>query len=233
MVWDVKSGDLVSLLEGHAKAATRVRFLPDGTLLSGGDSGAVLRWDVDAERQIAVMPAHGGTVTALAASPDGKRALSGGTDGTVVMWDLGHNRTAWRTAPPACPGKPLNINEAAFSPDGTKVYTAQFYGYIHEYDVATGEHLRRLEEFTFGVGIDVSPDGRRAAIVTARGPTWWTLQPLKIDYVLEPQDETTRAAVVSPDGRYVIAAKGGRNEQGGGWTPANDPRVPIWDVGPK
>ena len=46
MVWDARSGELVALLEGHLRGALCVRFLPDGTLLSGGLEGTVRRWDV-------------------------------------------------------------------------------------------------------------------------------------------------------------------------------------------
>ncbi len=44
-VFDVASGTLFKELRGHAHPATRVAFLPDGRLVSGGEERMVKMWD--------------------------------------------------------------------------------------------------------------------------------------------------------------------------------------------
>lgn len=93
----------LSFLIVPAHAAKALAFSPDGkTFTSGGYRreirlwdvayGEIRLWDVDTIRQIAVMPAPEGVVTALAFSPDGKILASGSSRGKILIWDLASRR---------------------------------------------------------------------------------------------------------------------------------------------
>ena len=100
-------------------------FSPDGGILASGGYNyenqlwdvafAEIRlWDVDTSRQIAVMPAPGGGVIALAFSPDGKTLATGSWDGKILIWDLASRRllsviSVGRSEP--------SINALVFAPD--------------------------------------------------------------------------------------------------------------------
>ena len=227
MVWDARSGDLLAILEGHTGRAACVCFLPDGTLLSAGAEGTVRRWDVEKEEQIAVLSGHRAAVEALAVTADGSRAASGAMDGTIVVWDVEGRRPVWRAAVPVDTRKPPRINCVTFSRDGKRLFAVQLFGLINEFDAETGEHLRQLEDFSYGIAIDVSPDGKRAAIAAGAGASLWELEPQQIDAVLTPQG-MAHAVAFSPDGRFIAAGHGAARDKGAQIEP--DPRISVWDL---
>lgn len=117
-------------------------FSPDGEILASGGYNyedqlwdvafAEIRlWDVDTSRQIAVMPAPGGGVIALAFSPDGKTLASGSWDGKILIWDLASHRllsviSVGRWGP--------NINALVFAPDNITL-ACLASGTVHLWDI--------------------------------------------------------------------------------------------------
>jgi WD40 repeat protein len=93
-LWDVESGELLSMLHGHTGNPNRasgliwrVAFSTDGSLLAsaGGDT-TVRLWEVDTGRLLETFTGHQLAVTSVAFSPDRSRLVSGSLDGTVRFW---------------------------------------------------------------------------------------------------------------------------------------------------
>jgi WD40 repeat protein len=59
-----------------------------GLALSGGSDGTIDLWQLPAGTPAGRLVGHRAWVTALAVTPDGRRAVSCGYDGTVRVWDL-------------------------------------------------------------------------------------------------------------------------------------------------
>src|SRR5260370_41875450 len=75
-LWDVKTGRIISTLDGHTDVVTSVVFSSDSTrLASGSDDGTIRMWNAKPGRFIAVMEGHSGTNIAF--SRDGTRLASG------------------------------------------------------------------------------------------------------------------------------------------------------------
>jgi WD40 repeat protein len=91
-LWDVKTGELLRAMEGHADYVREVTFSPDGAwLASASDDGTVRIWGVADGRERQVL-GHPGKVRSVAFSPDGKWLVCGYQDanarGGVRIWEV-------------------------------------------------------------------------------------------------------------------------------------------------
>ncbi|MEU6411502.1 caspase family protein [Microbispora sp. NPDC046933] len=88
-VWDVATGEVVAVLNGHTGHVNAVAFSPDGArLATAGDDTTVRVWDVATGEVVAVFTGHTGPVKAVAFSPDGARLATAGEDTTIRVWNM-------------------------------------------------------------------------------------------------------------------------------------------------
>ncbi|MFP4652598.1 MAG: hypothetical protein ACLFM4_09275 [Phormidium sp.] len=89
-VWDLATGELLGVLEGHAGSVTTLAVCPDGdTVVSGSSDGTVKLWSLSQQGAIASFCDGSDAVMAVAVSPDGQAIVSGTADGTVKVWRRG------------------------------------------------------------------------------------------------------------------------------------------------
>lgn len=102
-LWDVASGQVRHLLEGHTGIAQGVSFSPDGrTLASSSYDGTVRLWDVASGQAGRVLKGHANWVHFVTFSPDGSLLASCGGDETIRLWDpdTGACLQTWRIPGP-------------------------------------------------------------------------------------------------------------------------------------
>jgi hypothetical protein len=99
-VWDVESGTRLRHIAILDTGLTP-QFSPDGrTLFLGDYHGEVRLWEVTTGKERLRLKGHlGGSIGALALSPEGRRLASGGGDSQVLVWDLTAQAAdgVWRT----------------------------------------------------------------------------------------------------------------------------------------
>lgn len=169
-VWDVETGAELHRIDAFS-SVTSLRFLPDGTSLvaSGNPSHSVAEatagvWDVETgERQTCFANPYG--VQHAATSPDGRSTLCSG-----FVFGKGNPIRLFETAT----GKELlrfgadlrGLYSVTFSPDGRRVLTTSGETFVREWDVHSGDLLRRVEvDWMWASCAIYLPDGNR--IITA------------------------------------------------------------------
>lgn len=102
LLWDADAGAVERRFPAPPDAGWAVAFAGGGRLLAV-EADAVAAFDAATGRETAHLAGHNGQIYALAASRDGRRALTGGADRTVRLWELG----AASDDPPSTPADPL------------------------------------------------------------------------------------------------------------------------------
>jgi WD40 repeat protein len=115
-VWDVASGTILRILEGHTESVTCLALTADArTAVSASDDHTLRVWDVPTGACRLVLSDHIGAVAGVAVTPDGALAVSAGADGTVRVWDLAFGEP--RLSLPAAPGP---LGSLHFTGDGRR-----------------------------------------------------------------------------------------------------------------
>lgn len=88
-VWDVATGDRISVLEREKhKTAGVLVFSPDSSILVNGTRAGILQfWNPQTGHLLSTQTGHTRWLRSLVFSPDGKTLASGSSDGTVLLWN--------------------------------------------------------------------------------------------------------------------------------------------------
>jgi WD40 repeat protein len=88
-VWDVGTGDLLGLLDGHLDDARDVVFDPSGRyVLTASRDNTVRAWDTIEYEQAAVLHGHESMIFNLHLTPNGQTIVTESQDGTLRSWDF-------------------------------------------------------------------------------------------------------------------------------------------------
>jgi WD40 repeat protein/serine/threonine protein kinase len=157
---------------------------------------------------------HTSVVTAVAVTPDGRRAVSASRDRTLRVWDLGSGQVV-RTLE----GHLKAVTAVALTPDGYGAVSASRDGTLRLWDLAGGHLMRTFEGHTERVtAVVVTRDGRRA--VSASGDRTlqvWDLESGQPLCTLKGHTERVTAVAVTPDGSRAVSA-------------SDDRTLRVWDL---
>lgn len=165
-VWDATTGERLRAGVPPRTAGARVRWgassVPgtDLGVVIGDDGTAVVR-DFAAKQDRARLAGHAARVTAVAASPDGKRLATASADGLIRTWDA---RTFRPLSAPAGHLGPVRTVEV--SPDGRLALTTGSDRSARVWDIGSGREVRvfALDE---GGAATFTPDGAGLKVRTA------------------------------------------------------------------
>jgi WD40 repeat protein len=92
-MYDLASGSVQQILEGHQGDVNAVDFLSDGRLISASDDHTLRIWNLEDGRCIQTLSnLHTDRVQAVVAAPQHDRVVSAGADGHIIRWNLSTGR---------------------------------------------------------------------------------------------------------------------------------------------
>lgn len=165
-VWDAATGERLRTGVPPRTAGARVRWgassVPgtDLGVVVGPDGTAVVR-DFAAKQDRARLAGHAARVTAVAASPDGKRIATGSADGLIRTWDARNFR------PLSSPVGHLGpVRTVEVSPDGRLALTTGTDRTARVWNISNGREVRAFALDEGGAAV-FTPDGSGLKVRTA------------------------------------------------------------------
>ncbi len=209
-IWDVRTGEEVAALRGHARKVLSVAFMPGGErLVSCSSDMSVRLWRIADERCERVLYGHTDEVNAVAVSPDGRYIASAGNDGAIFIWDAETGEQVLRLN-----ARTREVYALAFSPQGGFLVSGGKDWTVRCWDISTGQEAGHLSGHQGTVrSVAISPDGRHIASAGDDGHVilWRRVEPRALahadaaqaatgQFPLETTKPRKRLDVV-PDGR--------------------------------
>jgi WD40 repeat protein/DNA-binding SARP family transcriptional activator len=209
------TGDVTPGTGGHSARVESAAFSSDSAVVTTGDDGQVLFWDVASHEVNETFAGHGGSVVAQAA--DGQTLYTASLDGTIFAWDLSGTKRF---------GRAFTVgsgNETPFwgpfpwfalSPDGWTLAVTQGNGYVNLWDLSKLRRITTFRAVPHGplTSVNFSPDGTTLAATGQTGQlVLWDLTrspPTSRRLTGLPRADRYSAifwAAFSPDGRRLVA----------------------------
>ncbi len=171
-VWDVKTGEPVSMLSGHTDWVTGLAFSPDGELLfSSGVDGTVRLWDAREGSSLQVLPAEGWRnetrkVWSLGLSPDGKTLAAAGDGHTIRLFEVTGDLAPRLAAGAVLESRLDQIRHLVFSPDGKRLAASgsQLDTVVEIWDSLSGRLLNEVPTGKWARSVAFSSRGKVLAV---------------------------------------------------------------------
>ncbi len=204
-LWDVATGQLIRMMEGHSVLVTSLAFSPDGQqALSGSFDKSVKLWDIGTGKELISMvgDGHAAFVRSVAFSSDGKLGLAAISQG-AALWDLASGKIIRTFA--------TNASAAAvFTRDGRHVLVSSSANDMRLFDVSSGELIRRFKGNSYALNAAAfSPDGARVLSSGLNGLNAWDIttgrRVMRAPHDVGDKSDVRLSSALSPDGRSILS----------------------------
>lgn len=220
-LWDVGSGQEISVLTTHAQPVNAVAFSPDGTILAtAGEDGFIILWNTATQQLITVLNGQEGAVNDIAFHPAGDRLLAGYDSSVLRYWDIFNRRSLLRLL-----GHASRVHTVAMSHDGSRFASGGADGRIIIWNGGTGASLYSIEPFIGSDGQPVhinglayNPDDTQLLAANSNGTAAvWDTNDASLIFRVAGHAIPLRDVAYSPDGTLFATA-------------SSDNTVKVWNA---
>ncbi|WP_016951972.1 NB-ARC domain-containing protein [Anabaena sp. PCC 7108] len=207
-VWEVKTGKLLLICQGHTNWVRFVVFSPDGEILAscGADQNVKL-WNVRDCVCIKTLTGHEHEVFCVAFHPDGEILASASGDKTVKLWDIRDGQCLQTLT-----GHTDWVRCVAFSGDGEILASSGADHKIKLWDVHESQCLRTLTGHKGWVrSVAFSTDGRTLASGSGdRTIKIWNYHTGECLQTYTGHTNSVYSIAFSPDSEILVSGSGDR-----------------------
>lgn len=211
-VWDMATGALRDVLEGHTDMVQSVGVTSDGRYAVSGSADRTIKvWNLRSQRHNTQSDSRD-RIRVLSVSSDGRLAISTSDDQKLRVWSV-EQQTEIRVFPRH------SHWPADLTPDGRKIVSAAADATIQVLDAVAGVELQKFSGHVDRVRcVVVTPDGARSISASDdRTIRIWNLETGLAETVISTKRHWVRVLAVTPDGRRVLSG-------------SDDRTVKVWDL---
>ncbi len=218
-VWDAE-GNRIGSLRGHGGKPTHYQppnrgvtaidiTCNDRQVIAGDSAGGLRLWNIEGERCLWSIPAHGSLVTAVRASCESQRIISASRDRSVKVWDL---KTGAELAVLA--GHQGYVSSVRITPDGKRAVTASSDKTLKVWNLEKYTLVQTLAGLSGEASnLVITADGKRlfsTAVKKSTGTAVWGIAVWDLDLGVEVASLETGssgilAMAITPGGESLIS----------------------------
>ncbi len=203
-LWNVATGRIVRILEGHEEAVLSVSFGPWGRLLAtSGPDTTVKLWNVETGEIVRTLQSRQDAVLSVSFGASGRLLASAGSDGTAKLWNVRTGETIHTLE-----GHHAAVSSVSFGPRGRTLASAGMDKTIKLWKTDTGELLHTLQGHEGHVHC-VSFDPRGKTLASGSGDKTvklWSTDTGRLLQTLEGHGGRIFSVAFSPAGRTLASA---------------------------
>ncbi len=202
-LWNPRTGEEISTLNGHSRPLNALAISPDGvTLVSGGEDNAIKLWNLATGQEVRTLGRHRQGIRTFAFSQDGYILGNGSDDSTIKIWSLRTRKQLFTLK-----GHFSGVTSLAISPSGKVIASGSFDNTINLWNLETGKKIRTLGKHSSGVtSLAIRPDGKILASGSFDNTIkLWNLQTGKKIHTIKGHSRTVSSLAISPDGKILAS----------------------------
>jgi len=214
-VWDIKTGKLLKIFQGHKKWINTVAISQNGEMIVSASSDKTIKvWNFKTGKLIKTLQVYSNIIS-VAISPNGKKIVSASYDHQDInIWDI---KTGKRFK--VLQGHKKAVTSIAISSNGEMIVSSSEDKTIKVWNMETGELLKTLQGHQDTViSVAISSNGKRIAS-GSRDKTIkiWSIQTGKLLKTLQGHQKIVISVAISSNGKRIASGSG-------------DKTIKIWDI---